>query len=467
MTAQSDALRREVADGMRRLAEWAAAAETRRPPNDVRRRAAVVLADDIGAMVIASAEPQVKRLQKSAARGGHAGPATVFAPGSARVDKLTAAYANGLAATWCEMDEGFRLAPCHAGAYVLPALLAEAETRGSSVGEVLEAIAIAYEATTRLAQAFPFETISVHPHAAFSPFGAATAVSLIRRHDAQTLLDSMTGAISMAMAGHLSHAVEGALIRNAWAGAGAWLGFRAVEWAEAGMRGLPTAPYDVLTGSFRAGVDPAALTEGLGERWGIQSGYHKVFACCQYAHSAVEASLALRDETGADFAPQRLVEIVVETHPRALALTTVEPDTVLAAKFSLPHAVAAAAFYGTGGQTAFSERSLSEPAVADLRRRVRLVPYADIGAWPNDRPARITWRFGDGGTRAAVCESARGGSDRPIEEAELAEKLRTNTVEAFPSMHVALSSIIDGGADVFSSTWADMVAVMVRGRSKK
>ena len=34
-----------------------------------------------------------------------------------------------------------------------------------------------------------------------------------------------------------------------------------------------------------------ALTEELGEHWSVANGYHKVFACCGYAHSAVEATL--------------------------------------------------------------------------------------------------------------------------------------------------------------------------------
>ena len=48
----------------------------------------------------------------------------LLARGAPRLDRFSAACANGMAITWCELDEGFRNASCHAGAYTLPALLA-------------------------------------------------------------------------------------------------------------------------------------------------------------------------------------------------------------------------------------------------------------------------------------------------------------------------------------------------------
>ena len=43
-------------------------------------------------------------------------------------DLFQAQRANAVAADWLELDEGYRVVPCHAGLYVIPALLAEAET---------------------------------------------------------------------------------------------------------------------------------------------------------------------------------------------------------------------------------------------------------------------------------------------------------------------------------------------------
>ena len=457
--AENDA-RARTAEAMRSLADWAAGPEARRAAAPVRRRAAVILADDLGAMVAGAVEPLVVEAVSRLARSAGAPEATVFAPGTMRLDRYTAASANGIAAVWCELDEGFREAPCHAGAYLIPALLAEAEAVGSTVAEVLEAIIIGYEITTRIARTFPFAAMTVHPHAAFAPIGAAAAVAALRRQDARTLLGSVSGAASMVFAGPYNHALQGALVRNAWTAAGAWVDLRAADWAEIGIAGLPETTYDTFVDCFGTAAVPAALTDGLGEHWGVLGGYHKIFACCQYAHSALEATLALRGRPDAADRLRDLDEIVVETHPRGLTLTTVEPATVLAAKFSMPHAVAAATLLGTGGQEAFSSRRLDDPDIADLRHRVRLLPYAPIGAPPNDRPARVTWRFRDGGEWSEACESARGGADQPFDEPTLIDKLAQNSAAVFPAMRGAAEAIIGAVPDTLERSWAETVRRM-------
>src|SRR5688500_20381248 len=82
-----------------------------------------------------------------------------------------------------ELSEGVRHAPGHGGAYAIPALLAESEAQGRTVEEVLRALAIAYEVTTRFALAFPFPVFNVHPHAAFAAIGGAAAASLARKQE--------------------------------------------------------------------------------------------------------------------------------------------------------------------------------------------------------------------------------------------------------------------------------------------
>jgi 2-methylcitrate dehydratase PrpD len=294
MAKSEDPARIQAAANTRKLIEWAAAAVDKPLPEAVRRRAATILADDIGAIVAGSLEPQVARAREGLTRtASGAAEATVLAQGAPRVDRYSAASANGMAITWCELDEGFRNASCHGGAYTIPTLLAEGEAQGRTVDEVLRALAVAYEMTTRFALAFPFPVFNVHPHAAFAPIGAAAATSLVRRHDSTTMLDAVTGAASMSFAGPFDTAVEGPLVRNAWTSAGAWLGLRAADWAEAGIGGGAVTPYDVFVGSFNTRAVPEALVDGLGTAWSVANGYHKIFACCGYAHSAVEATLDL------------------------------------------------------------------------------------------------------------------------------------------------------------------------------
>jgi 2-methylcitrate dehydratase PrpD len=454
--------RTQAAANTRELIRWATEAISKPLPEPVRRRAATILVDDIGAMVAGSLEPQVARAREGLTRtASGTAEATVFATGAPRFDRYSAASANGMAIAWCELDEGFRNASCHGGAYTIPALLAEAEAQGRSVEEVLRALAVAYEVTTRFALAFPFPVFNVHPHAAFATIGAAAATSLVRRYDPKTMLDAVTGAASMSFAGPFDTAVEGSLVRNGWTSAGAWIGLRAADWAEAGIGGAAATPYDVFVGCFKTGAIPNALVEGLGTSWSVANGYHKIFACCAYAHSAVEATLDLLGRLQ-QRKVEEIAEILVETGPGGQALRTVEPATVLAAKFSIPHAIAATAQLGTAGARAFTFDTLQDEGISKLRRRVRLAPYPDLPPFPKDRPARVTLHFEDGGKMSAVCESARGGADQPFDEPTLLSKLAENAANVFPALPDALAAIIRGEAAVLERPWRELLADAVR-----
>lgn len=457
----TNATRSQAAANTRKLCEWAVDAVGKPLPDQVRRRAAIILSDDIGAMVAGSLESQVAKAQEGLLRTSSGKTeATVFAKGAPRADRYAAASANGIAITWCELDEGFRNASCHAGAYTIPALLAEAEAHNRTVEDVLRALAVAYEVTTRFALAFPFPVFNVHPHAAFAAIGGAAAASLVRRQDAKTLLAAVTGGASMSFAGPFDTAVEGALIRNAWTSAGAWLGLRAADWAEAGIGGNDVTPHDVFVGAYRCGAKPEALVAGLGEAWSVIHGYHKVFACCGYAHSAIEATLELLGRMQKK--KEEIAEIVVEAAPGGQALRNPEPETVLAAKFSMPHAIAATVQLGTAGARAFTQDKLEDPAIRKLRERVKLQPYPDIKPPPNDRPARVTMRFKDGAEMSATVESARGGADKPFDEATLLSKLAENAGSVFPAVPETMKKLIAGDKALLAQSWRDALAGMVK-----
>lgn len=462
LSAAEQTQRCRAGDGMRELVNWAAATQAEDIPDHVIRRAALVLADNIAAMVAAESEPEVGRAQALFAERATAHEATIFNRARACVDRYAAAAANGTAATWCELDEGYRLAPAHAGAYILPALLAEAEAAGATTLDVLRALTLGYEIVGRCARAFPFATMTVHPHAAFGTLGAAAAVGVLRGYKADVLLAAVTSGATMVFAGPYNHALEGALVRNAWSGIAAWAGMRAADLAPLGFGGLAESAHDVFVGCFGTTAEPEALTAELGREWAITSGYHKLFACCQYAHSAVEASLAL-GETLASSGRRAddIAEIVVETHPRGLTLTEVDPPTVLSAKFSMPHAMAAVAVRRSGGQVAFARDTLEDPAIAHLRHAVRLKPYAPIEAWPKDRPGRVTWRLKDGDTLTEFVESARGGLDKPFAATELLGKIDDLTRGTFPRMATVLRQLVDDPKIAAGMSWRDCVADMI------
>lgn len=455
--------RAESAANFKRLMQWAADANRAGVPAPIRRRATLVLADDLGAIVLASNEPEVSASIEQFGATSFAPEATVFKCAAARVDRFSAAASNGMAVTWCELDEGFRKAPSHGGAYALPSIMAEAEYRDATLADVINALAVAYEITGRLSLAFKFDVMTVHPHAALATVGAAAGAALIRKANAAVLQAAVTNACAMTFAGPFNHAVDGALVRNAWTSAGAWVGMRSVDWAEAGIAGLAETPFDVFATIFGANCHASEIVTELGDDWAIANGYHKMFACCQYAHSAVEANLELVSRLdAARRTPGEIAEITVETHKLGMNLVNAEPATTLAAKFSLPHAMAATSVMRTGGFDAFTKATLGQPDIVELRRRVKLKPHPSVQPWPNDRPARVTWLFSDGQSWQAECESAKGGADNPYGEDAILGKLDQAMNTEFPAMAPYLKTLIGAEETAFRQPWRAAVAQMLK-----
>lgn len=402
---------------LRRLAalEWADI------PASARSRGAMVLADNLAATFSAVAEPEVAAVRAATLAQAEGHRASVFAPGRARTSQRDAAALNALAMGWNELDEGYRKAVCHGGLYVLPALMACAEATGASAQDLLRALILGYETVARVARAWRFPDLRLHPHAVLMPVGAAAGLGFLLRLPADELVSAVAGASALGMAGPFNQAVQGALVRNAWAAHGANAGLLAVQHAQAGIGGLPGTPFDVyVTGLGCTATDLTAFADD-GD-WAVESGYQKLNACCQYAHSAIEAVQALIADNPALKGGDTVTAVRVEAHPLALKLDNRAPATTLGAKFSLPHAVAAAIVHGDGGVRAFDAASLADPRVARLRGLIDITPFPERRPAPQDRPATVSIST-EAGVAAQTCWSARGGPDRPFDDAEVWAKI--------------------------------------------
>ncbi|AVZ39264.1 MULTISPECIES: MmgE/PrpD family protein [unclassified Dietzia] len=407
----------------------------------LRRKAALVLVDDLAAMVFGRQHDEIRTFADAMSRGDVRGEATVVAGG--RAPRERAAAANAVAAGWDELDEGYRPATCHGGLYAIPAAMAEAEVTDASVDDLLNAVVVGYEVATAVARGFPApRPLTLHPHATLSPIGAAAAVTWLRTRSGGAVLGAVDAAATMSMAGPFRHATVGAQVRNVWAGGGAVLGFLASDAAAAGLRGDAVTLFDVFGSTYGQSVDPAELASER-DSWAIIDGYHKRYAACQYTHAALECALEITG--GAPLpSPDEVAAIEVATHPLAMALDDRAPTTALGGKFSVPHVVAAVLASGSGDARVFASGGLGDPTVAALRDLVQLTPYDPLPEPPHDRPARVTVRYTDGSRRDAECLSAVGGPDRPLGEAEVLQKAADLTSRHLPDFAGVAAQIVNG-----------------------
>jgi 2-methylcitrate dehydratase PrpD len=416
-----------------------------------------VLADDIAAIVGARDEPEVRAFHERVIAQQRPAEAMILRGGRHRTDRLSAAVANAVAADWLELDEGYRTVPCHAGLYVLPALMAQAEWSNLPVRQLLRALVLGYEIVTRVARSWSTPALVMQSHGRYSAIGAAAGVALARGCDARTLTAAISTAVTLIGPSPRTHLAEGVLSRNVWPAAGAWSGSMAVDWAECGIAGSPVAFFDTYSTVLGGQAHPERLTEGLGERFSIEEGYTKIYACCQHLHSAVEATLALRPQLMKRAALDQIAGIRVETYPMAMVLMNARPQTTLAAKFSMSHAVAAAVATGTGGADAFTSATLADPSIDRLRARVSVAARATQLPPPNDRPARVVIDLIDGSRIDAECLSAVGGPDRPLSPEVIFEKLAALAAPAYPRIGPVLEALAKLEPARLAAGWRDLV----------
>jgi 2-methylcitrate dehydratase PrpD len=265
-------------------------------------------------------------------------------------------------------------------------------------------------------------------------------------------------AVTLAAVGPFEHATSGVLVRNGWAGHGAMSGFTAVELASAGVRSDEEAPRAVLERALGYPLNTLELSSTF-ERWAIHDGYHKSYACCQYAHSAVEAALSLVAGPLADVPAGEIVAVEVATHPLALPLDDASPTTVLGGKFSVPHSVAAVLVSRSVGTSTFAGGLLGHPEVARLRQSTTISAYPGELTPPFDRPARVTVTLAGGDVLTAECHSAVGGPDRPMSDQDVLDKATLLTQATMPGFAALAAQLvgdeIDGG-----TPWAALLEGM-------
>ncbi len=408
-----------MTDYLDRLARFAADTRHDALPDHTRAAARLVILDTLGAMVAGSALEENRRLAKLAAARCPAGAATLLGH-DLRADAFWAALVNATAGVALEVDEGNRHGGGHPAIHCVPGALALGEERGVDGRRLMESVVAGYEIGSRLGSATTPRS-AVHSHGTWGTIGTAVAAARLAGAAAPDIRAAINLAASMSPANSWTPALAGATIRNLYPGRSAWQGLLAVELHRAGFTGLDDAPADVYGGILADRYEPALAMEGLGERYRIEQNYVKLHACCRYNHFALEAVLALQRRHA--LAHDQVAAVTVTTIPFGLRMAEPDPKGRLAAKFSIPYAVAAALVLGHAGVAAFESPALDDERIRDLAGRV--VVREDSAMTPRrmDYPtARVAIALRDGRVLEEVTGIVRGDAADPVADEEVRDK---------------------------------------------
>ena len=346
-----------------------------------------------------------------------------------------AALCNGTAAHGDDFDDTFEGGPAHAGAVIVPAILATAEQhhlRGADVGL---GIAVGCEVICRMCLVAPklVHKAGFHPTAVFGAIGAAAGVGAALGLTAKQLVDAMGIAASMS-SGIIEYLAEGTWTKRMHPGWAAQSGYRAARLAQAGFSG-PRTMFEGEHGFFHAFARThegnfADMLNGLGTHWLAADIAFKPYACGTMAHPYIDCARKLVAE---GLNPADIATIECETaegivHRLWEPLSAKQnPPNGYAAKFSVPYAITVGLLRGDAGLIEYREDVVHDPAVRALAAKIRYVIDPN-NPYPRQFTGHLRVTLHNGDIREARQDHFRGGVAAPLSNEDLVKKFHANFI---------------------------------------
>jgi 2-methylcitrate dehydratase PrpD len=400
-------------DYLERIARFVAETPLSDIPAAVLERAKLILADTLPVIAAGMRCPELVALSARQLAAAAPGPAWVIGAGRTG-NALDAALLNGVAGAWLDFDEGNFLANGHPGIQLIPAALAVAQARRASGTSLLAAIALGYEVVARIGAATRMKLI-VNPHGTYGVVGSALAVGRLTGLAPQRFRELASLAASSCMATNRHTMLNGATVRNWYAGHSAYMGQMALRLVESGF----TGPADGVNTTFSLvlgdGFSPQTAVERLGERWLLLEGYIKLYPTARYAHSGIDAFFdAVAKAPGGRLAPEDIERIDVRAYRMAAFLKNKKPDNWFTTRFSIPFACATLLLGKRTGLDAFSDAAVADPEVQRLAAKFEVTEEeAFNAAYPARQPVALTIRLRDGTHYEGRCDMTSGEPGNP------------------------------------------------------
>jgi 2-methylcitrate dehydratase PrpD len=344
-----------------------------------------------------------------------------------------AAFVNGTAAHGEDFDDTFEGGPVHAGAVIVPAVLAACERHNPDGRMALIGIAVGTEVLCRLSLVVPkaVHKAGFHPTAIFGAMGAAAGVGAALGLNARQIVDALGIAGSMA-GGIIEYLAEGAWTKRLHAGWAAQSGIRAALLARGGFVG-PRTVFEGVHGLFHGFArttlgDYDALTGDFGTRWVTDTLAFKPYPCGTMAQPYIDCArrLAARGIKSEDVAGIvcEVAEGTVHRLWEPLA-DKQRPRNGYAAKFATPYLLATGFVHGGVGLGAFTESAIRDSRALALAAKVKFVIDPD-NPYPNNYTGHIRATLSDGSVIEERQPHMRGGVQEPLTRRDVTDKFALN-----------------------------------------
>lgn len=375
----------------RRLAAFAAEADSDKLPAGVREQSYRLVLDTLGVAIGALEMPPARSLLAEVMSWGGTPEASLLAIGH-RTSAVQAAYANAYLANLLDADETL-LNHSHVATAIVTGALAVAERTGASGRALLDAVAFGYEVAARIGLAYrTWQMADGHPD--WSPvtgyswvvFGVTSAAGrLVGLNAAQmasafgiagysTPIPSIGRWVDCTTLPHTKYVFLGPLahagVASAFLAARDFAGDRDVL---DGNRG-----FWRMAGSISCEWEE--MTRDLGMRWVMDDVSYKRYPACRFFHGPLDLFAQMLVSEHLD--PGAIDRVVVQLPPAATRpyFLNRHPGDVVAGSFSVPHAIACLAHGVPIGPAWHIDETLHRPDIALFRERVTVTEHPGAAA---------------------------------------------------------------------------------------
>ena len=354
---------------------------------------------------------------------GHEGKSNVAA----------ATLINGTATHGEDYDDTYEGGPIHAGAVIIPVVLATAERHRLSGSDMTRGISVGAELMCRLCTVAPklVHKAGFHPTAVFGAIGAAAAAATALGLNKVQWVNAVGIAGSMA-SGIIEYLAEGTWTKRMHPGWAAQSGYRAARMAQEGFTG-PRTLFEGDHGFFHAFANVVAsdfsqMIDGVGQQWLSSDMAFKPYACGTMAHPYIDCARKLVAD-GLDVneilsIQCKTAEGIVHRLWEPLGLKQ-SPPNGYAAKFSSPYAIAVGMLRNDAGLYDYEESVVQDPLVKDLAAKVSYVVDPE-NPYPNRFTGHVRVILKSGEVLEVSQGHFRGGRDDPMSIPSLEEKFLAN-----------------------------------------
>jgi len=405
----------------RQLALWVAETTVSDLPDSAIQRTRIILLDAIASALAGRSADETPILVDTAVGALGGGDATLLSGGTGSL--ACAAVVNGYLITAVTVCDIHLPTVCHVTPEVVPPALAIAEERDLPGADLLLAIALGLEVTTRigLGTDYPaFQARGWHSPGITGPFGASAAVGKLMGLDADAHTHAFGICASQAAGTWAQLGTPTIKFQQA---RGAMSGLLSALLAErkftATPDGLGAARGGLFT-TYADGGSPDRMLDGIGARWELENISLRSWPAAAFLQGLVTAVLGLVDEH--DVRPESVARLRVRISPAAYALHGERvPKDRFEARLTANYVAAVTLHDRACWMDQFSAERFADPDLTAWRRdRVEVISDDSL----LDAGAALDVELTDGRTVSQLARVPKGDPEDAHTFEDAANKLR-------------------------------------------